>query len=95
VTVEGAAPVVETDVPSISDVKTLRDLPLNIRSTVSGTGDSGFYRYVFMTPTGGQGGGSRFSLGGGRGSQNSTIRAVQSRDLAGPRNGLIGARFDF
>lgn len=73
VTIEGAAPVVETDVPSISDVKTLRDLrdlPLNIRSTVSGTGDSGLYRYVFMTPTGGQGGGSRFSLGGGRGSQN-------------------------
>ncbi|MEX2263148.1 MAG: carboxypeptidase-like regulatory domain-containing protein [Bryobacteraceae bacterium] len=71
--VQGAAPVVETDVPSISDVKTLRDLkdlPLNIRSTVSGTGDSGLYRYVFMTPTGYQGGGSRFSLGGGRGSQN-------------------------
>ncbi len=73
VTVEGAAPVIETDVPSISDVRSLRDLrdlPLNIRSTVSGTGDSGLYRYVFMTPTGGQGGGSRFSLGGGRGSQN-------------------------
>ncbi|MDX1983425.1 MAG: carboxypeptidase regulatory-like domain-containing protein [Bryobacteraceae bacterium] len=73
VTVQGAAPVVETDVPGISDVKglrDLRDLPLNIRSTVSGTGDSGLYRYVFLTPTGGQGGGSRFSLGGGRGSQN-------------------------
>jgi len=68
-----ATPVVETDVPSIAEVKTLRDLldlPLNIRSTVSGTGDSGLYRYVFMTPTGYQGGGSRFSLGGGRGSQN-------------------------
>ena len=38
--------------------------------TVSGTGDSGLYRYVFLTPTGGQGGGSRFSLGGARGSQN-------------------------
>jgi hypothetical protein len=23
------------------------------------------------------------------------IRSTQSRDLAGPRNGLIGARFDF
>jgi hypothetical protein len=44
--------------------------PLNIRSTVSGTGDSGLYKYVFLTPTGGQGGGSRFSLGGARGSQN-------------------------
>jgi hypothetical protein len=73
VTVQGAAPVIETDVPSIADVKSLRDLrdlPLNIRSTVSGTGDSGLYRYVFLTPTGYQGGGSRFSLGGGRGSQN-------------------------
>jgi hypothetical protein len=48
----------------------LRDLPLNIRSTVSATGDSGLYRYVFMTPTGFQGGGSRFSRGGARGSQN-------------------------
>jgi hypothetical protein len=73
VTVQGAAPVIETEVPSISDSKTLkdlRDLPLNIRSTVSGTGDSGLYRYVFLTPTGYQGGGSRFSLGGARGSQN-------------------------
>jgi hypothetical protein len=73
VTVQAAAPVIETDVSSIADVKTLKDLkdlPLNIRSTVSGTGDSGLYRYVFMTPTGYQGGGSRFSLGGGRGSQN-------------------------
>lgn len=73
VTVQSAAPVIETDVPSIADVRSLRDLkdlPLNIRSTVSGTGDSGLYRYVFLTPTGYQGGGSRFSLGGGRGSQN-------------------------
>ncbi|MBK9169583.1 MAG: carboxypeptidase regulatory-like domain-containing protein [Bryobacterales bacterium] len=73
VTVQASAPVIETDVPSIADVKTqldLRDLPLNIRSTVSGTGDSGLYRYVFIAPTGYQGGGSRFSLGGGRGSQN-------------------------
>ncbi|MEX2262986.1 MAG: carboxypeptidase-like regulatory domain-containing protein [Bryobacteraceae bacterium] len=73
VLVQGSAPVVETDAPSIAAAKTLRDLrdlPLNIRSTVSGTGDSGLYRYVFMTPTGYQGGGSRFSLGGGRGSQN-------------------------
>jgi hypothetical protein len=73
VTVQGAAPVIETDSASIAAVKTLKDLadlPLNIRSTVSGTGDSGLYRYVFITPTGGQGGGSRFSLGGARGSQN-------------------------
>lgn len=73
VTVQGAAPVIETDTASISSVRTskdLNDLPLNIRSTVSGTGDSGLYRYVFLTPTGGQGGGSRFSLGGARGSQN-------------------------
>ena len=73
VTVQSMAPVIETDVPSIADVRSLRDLrdlPLNIRSTVSGTGDSGLYRYVFLTPTGYQGGGSRFSLGGGRGSQN-------------------------
>ncbi|MBK9169805.1 MAG: carboxypeptidase regulatory-like domain-containing protein [Bryobacterales bacterium] len=73
VTVQGAAPVIETDSSSIAAVRTsrdLNDLPLNIRSTVSGTGDSGLYRYVFMTPTGGQGGGSRFNLGGARGSQN-------------------------
>ncbi|HUQ92814.1 MAG TPA: carboxypeptidase-like regulatory domain-containing protein [Bryobacteraceae bacterium] len=73
VTVQGSAPVIETDSSSIASVRTtkdLNDLPLNIRSTVSGTGDSGLYRYVFLTPTGGQGGGSRFSLGGARGSQN-------------------------
>ncbi len=73
VTVQGVAPVIETDSASIASVRTtkdLNDLPLNIRSTVSGTGDSGLYRYVFLTPTGGQGGGSRFSLGGARGSQN-------------------------
>ena len=73
VTVQGSAPVIETDSASITSARTskdLNDLPLNIRSTVSGTGDSGLYRYVFLTPTGGQGGGSRFSLGGARGSQN-------------------------
>jgi len=73
VTVQGSAPVIETDSSSIASVRTskdLNDLPLNIRSTVSGTGDSGLYRYVFLTPTGGQGGGSRFNLGGARGSQN-------------------------
>jgi len=73
VTIQGAAPVIETDTASIAAVRTakdLNDLPLNIRSTVSGTGDSGLYRYVFLTPTGGQGGGSRFNLGGARGSQN-------------------------
>ena len=73
VTIQGVAPVIETDSASIASVRTtkdLNDLPLNIRSTVSGTGDSGLYRYVFLTPTGGQGGGSRFSLGGARGSQN-------------------------
>lgn len=73
VSIQGSAPVIETDAASISSVRTnkdLNDLPLNIRSTVSGTGDSGLYKYVFLTPTGGQGGGSRFSLGGARGSQN-------------------------
>lgn len=73
VTVQGAAPVIDTETASIASVRTsrdLNDLPLNIRSTVSGTGDSGLYRYVFLTPTGGQGGGSRFNLGGARGSQN-------------------------
>jgi hypothetical protein len=63
VTVQSAAPVIETDVPSIADVRSLRelkDLPLNIRSTVSGTENSGLYRYVFLTPMGYQGGGSRF-----------------------------------
>jgi hypothetical protein len=73
VTVQGTTPVIETDsasIAAVTTVKDLNDLPLNIRSTVSGTGDSGLYKYVFMTPTGGQGGGSRFSMGGGRGSQN-------------------------
>ena len=72
-TIQGTAPVIETETSSIAAVRTskdLNDLPLNIRSTVSGTGDSGLYRYVFLTPTGGQGGGSRFSLGGARGTQN-------------------------
>lgn len=73
VTIQGSAPVIETDTASIAAVRTgrdLNDLPLNIRSTVSGTGDSGLYRYVFLAPTGGQAGGSRFNLGGARGSQN-------------------------
>ena len=71
ITVQGATPVIETDSASLAHVKQhLKDMPLNISSTVSGTGDSGLYRYVFLTPTGYQGGGSRFSLGGGRGSQN-------------------------
>lgn len=71
ITVHGVTPVIETDSASLAHVKHhLKDMPLNISSTVSGTGDSGLYRYVFMTPTGYQGGGSRFSLGGGRGSQN-------------------------
>ena len=40
VTVQGAAPVIETDSASIAATRTskdLNDLPLNIRSTVSGT----------------------------------------------------------
>jgi hypothetical protein len=66
VEVRAVTPVIETDVPMISDVKSerlLRDLPLNIRNTAP------LYDYVAMTPTRYQAGGSRFSLGGGRGSQ--------------------------
>jgi len=75
VSVVAPVPVLETEGSSIADLKTgrqLRDLPLNIRSSqsVAVGGGSGLYSYVSVVPTGYQGGGSRFSLGGGRGSQN-------------------------
>ena len=66
VTVTAGAPVVETDAPTISDVKSalqIRDLPLN---TLNGFLLNAF---LFTTPTGYQTAGSKFAMGGARGTQ--------------------------
>lgn len=66
VTVTEGAPVVETEAPTISDVKTalqLRDLPMN---TLNGVLLNAF---LFTTPTGYQTAGSKFAMGGARGTQ--------------------------
>lgn len=70
ITVTGGTPVVETDASNLSDVKSsrqIRDLPLNILSTMSATGDSGVLNYVWLAPTGYAGKG--FSMGGSHGTQ--------------------------
>ncbi len=66
ITITAGTPVVETDAPSISDVKTakeLRDLPLNTLNSVL------LNTFLFSTPTGYQTAGSKFSMGGARGTQ--------------------------
>jgi Carboxypeptidase regulatory-like domain len=66
VTVSAGTPVVETDSPTISNVKTahqLRDLPLNTLNTVL------LNDFLFFTPTGYQSVGSKFDMGGARATQ--------------------------
>jgi hypothetical protein len=66
VTVTAGTPVVETDAPNISDLKTarqLRDLPMNTLNGVL------LNIFLFTTPTGYQTAGSKFALGGARGTQ--------------------------
>ena len=66
VTVTAGAPVIETESATISDSKTalqLRDLPLN---TLNGVILNAF---LFSTPTGYQTAGSKFAMGGARGTQ--------------------------
>lgn len=66
VTVTAGAPVIETDAPTLSDLKTalqIRDLPLN---TLNGFLLNAF---LFTTPTGYQTAGSKFAMGGARGTQ--------------------------
>ena len=65
-TVMAGAPVIETESATISDLKTtmeIRDLPLNILSGVL------LNSFLFTTPTGYQTLGSKFALGGARGTQ--------------------------
>jgi hypothetical protein len=66
ITVSAGTPVIETDSPVISDLKTareLRDLPLNTLNTVL------LNDFLFFTPTGYQSAGSKFSMGGARATQ--------------------------
>jgi Carboxypeptidase regulatory-like domain len=66
ITVDARTPLVETEASTISDqkgVQQLRDLPLNILNGVI------LNSFLFSTPTGYQSAGSKFSLGGARGTQ--------------------------
>jgi hypothetical protein len=66
VTVTAGAPVIETEAPTIADTKSalqLRDLPLN---TLNGVILNAF---LFSTATGYQTAGSKFAMGGARGTQ--------------------------
>jgi Carboxypeptidase regulatory-like domain len=66
ITVDARTPLVETEASTISDLKgvqQLRDLPLNILNGVI------LNSFLFSTPTGYQSAGSKFSLGGARGTQ--------------------------
>jgi hypothetical protein len=66
VTVTAGSPVIETDSPTISSVKSarqLRDLPLNTLNTVL------LNDFLFFTPTGYQSVGSKFDMGGARATQ--------------------------
>ncbi|PYV83994.1 MAG: hypothetical protein DMG05_25195, partial [Acidobacteria bacterium] len=65
-TVMAGTPVIETESATISDLKTtrdIRDLPLNILNGVL------LNAFLFTTPTGYQTLGSKFALGGARGTQ--------------------------
>lgn len=67
VVVTAAAPVVDAEVPMLSDVKdhrTLTDLPMNIR------GGAASYQWTWLVPTGTQGTGSSRSFGGARTTMN-------------------------
>lgn len=73
VLVTGAAPVINTDTPTISTTinsRQLTDTATNLRSTASATGDSGIFGLINLVPTGYQSSGARFSMGGARGSED-------------------------
>ncbi|MGH9162880.1 MAG: carboxypeptidase regulatory-like domain-containing protein [Vicinamibacteraceae bacterium] len=67
VVVDAAAPVVDSETPTLVSVRSnraLTDLPMNIR------GGSATYQWSWLTPTGTQGTGSSRSFGGGRSTMN-------------------------
>src|SRR5207245_8199910 len=101
VTVTAGTPVVETDAATISDSKTareLRDLPLN---TLNGVILNAF---LFSTPTGYQTAGSKFSMGGARGTQlyynidgisaNSPAFSVQNSPAEPPVESTAAIKFN-
>ena len=73
VTVNGGAPVIQTDMPSISSTvtaETLASSSSNLLSTSDATGDSGLLFYTSLLPGGSQAGGSfDWSMYGSRGSE--------------------------
>jgi hypothetical protein len=82
VAVTAAVPVVESEGPTIAATLTdqvLRDTSTNLRSVATPYGDSGIFNFIFLTPTGYQSGGFRFSLGGARGSEfNFNVDGISS-----------------
>jgi hypothetical protein len=82
VVVTAGAPVVESETPSITATLTdqvLRDTSTNLRSVATPYGDSGIFNFIFLTPTGYQSGGFRFSLGGARDSEfNFNVDGISS-----------------
>jgi hypothetical protein len=73
VVVNGGAPVIETETPTITSTLTARELndtATNLRSTADATGDSGIFNFINLVPTGYQTSGARFSMGGARGSED-------------------------
>lgn len=86
VLVSGAAPIINTDTPTISttiDSKQLTDTATNLRSTASATGDSGIFGLINLVPTGYQSSGARFSMGGARGSEdNFNVDGISSNSPA-------------
>lgn len=100
--VEAGAPVVDSETPTLAQTRTfthLRDLPTNIR------GQAQLYDWIWLTPTGTQGGGSRRSMGGGRSSStyinvdgisaNSPAFGNQLGNLSPPREAMQEVRFEY
>lgn len=73
VTVNGGAPVIQTEMPSIASTvssETLQNTSSNLLSTADATGDSGLLFYTTLLPGGSQAGGSYdWSMYGSRGSE--------------------------
>ena len=101
VVVEAGAPVV-AEVPMLSQTRSfreLRDLPLNIR------GLEPMYKWIWVTPTGNQGGGSRRTFGGARSSftyfnvdgldSNSPAFGNQLGDLNPQQEAIQEVRFEY
>lgn len=80
------SPVIESEIPTISSTVTsqlIHDNAANALSTVSATGDSGIFAFLYLVPTGYQSSGARFSLGGSRGSEaNFNVDGISSNSPA-------------